>query len=224
MELADGVFDVPVTLETENGERAFHTSAVALPDGGVLLVDVGFPHTLDQLDDGLAEHGHGLEDVRYVLLTHQDGDHAGGLAALRERLDHPVTVFAHADDAPVVEGLEDPLKGDPAERYEPSAVDVTVVDGVEIRTAVGPLQVVATPGHTPGHVSLFLPDAGVLLAADATVAEDGELAGPNEAYTPDLERAYESLDRLADLAFTDVLCYHGGHVEAGPEDVAALVE
>ncbi|WP_020221186.1 MBL fold metallo-hydrolase, partial [Halarchaeum acidiphilum] len=160
MALADGVFDLPVTLETENGERAFHPSAVALPDGGVLLVDTGFAHTLDQLDDGLAEHGYALDDVRYVLLTHQDGDHAAGLAPLRERLDHPVTAFAHRDDAPVVEGLEDPLKGDPADRYDPAPVDVQVVDGVEIRTAAGPLQVVATPGHTPGHVSGYLPDAG----------------------------------------------------------------
>ncbi|GGL23256.1 hydrolase [Halarchaeum grantii] len=223
MELADGVFDLPVTLDTDGGERVFHPSAVELPDGGVLLVDAGFAHTLDQLEAGLAEHGHSLDDVRYVLLTHQDGDHAGGLAPLCDRLEHPVTVFAHRDDAPVVEGLADPVKGDPDDRYAPAPVDVQVVDGVELRTAVGPLQVVATPGHTPGHVSCYLPDTGVLLAADATVAEDGELVGPAERFTPEVARAYESLGRLAELAFTDVLCYHGGHVEAGPERFRELV-
>jgi len=223
MELADGLFDLPVTIETDQGERTFHPSAVALADEGVMLFDVCFAHTLDQLDDGLAEHGYGLDDVRHVLLTHQDGDHAGGLAALRERLSHPVTTFAHEADAPAIDGREDPFKGE-GDRYPASRVDVELVGGETFHTAAGEMAVVSTPGHTPGHVSLYFPDAGVLVAADATVAADGELAGPNETFTPDLEKAYESLGSLASLEFTDVLAYHGGHVEAGPKDVEAVVE
>ena len=223
MELAHGVFDLPVTIESDQGERTFHPSGAALADEGVMLFDVCFAHTLDQLDDGLAEHGYGLDDVRHVLLTHQDGDHAGGLAALRERLDHPVTTFAHEGDAPAIDGREAPFKGE-GDRYPASRVDVELVGGETFQTAAGEMHVVATPGHTPGHLSLYFPDAGVLLAADATVAEDGELAGPNEVFTPEMDRALASLASLSELAFTDVLCYHGGHVEAGPDDVRALTE
>jgi len=129
------------------------------------------------------------------------------------------TVVSVATGAPLPPGADAVV---PVERTTRRETDDSTV--VEIRTAVGPLQIVATPGHTPGHISCHVPDAGVLLAADASVAEDGELVGPDERFTPDMDRALDSLDRLADLAFTDVLCFHGGHVEASPEDVAALVE
>ncbi|GAA0308062.1 MBL fold metallo-hydrolase [Halarchaeum salinum] len=222
MELASGVYGFPVTVSYPDRTLTITPAGVETPDGGLVLLDAGFPDTVDLLEDALAEEGFDYDDVEYLVLTHQDGDHAGGAAEIAERADAPV--FAHRDDTPAIEGAKDPIKGDPSDRYDPVPVDVQVVDGVEIRTAVGPLQIVATPGHTPGHISCYVPDAGVLLAADASVAEDGELAGPNEHFTPDVERAYDSLDTLADLAFTDVLCFHGGHVEAGPEDVAALVE
>jgi len=222
MELAPGVYSFPVTVSYPDRTLTINPAGVETPDGGLVLLDAGFPDTVDLLEDALAEEGFGYDDVEYLVLTHQDGDHAGGAAEVAERADAPV--FAHPDDAPAIEGAEDPIKGDPSDRYDPVPVDVQVVDGVEIRTAVGPLQIVATPGHTPGHISCHVPDAGVLIAADASVAEDGELVGPDERFTPDMDRALDSLDRLADLAFTDVLCFHGGHVEASPEDVAALVE
>ncbi|WP_435095800.1 MBL fold metallo-hydrolase [Halarchaeum sp. P4] len=214
MELADGVYSFPLTITQPERDITIHPAGVELEDGGLALIDAGFPNTVDVLEDALADEGFDYDDVEYLILTHQDGDHVGGAAEVVER--SGATVFAHRDDTPVMEGAEDPIKGPDGDRYDPVAVDVQVVDGVEVRTAAGPLQVVATPGHTPGHVSLFLPDASVLLAADASVADDGELVGPDERFTPDLEQAHESLETLADLAFTDVLCFHGGHVEADP--------
>ena len=221
MSLPENVYTFP--FDAQFGERTMtlHPSAIET-ENGLLLLDTGLPHKVENVISQMDDAGYGLDDIGMVLLTHQDGDHAGGAAEVAERADAPV--FAHPDDAPAIEGAEDPIKGDPSDRYDPVPVDVQVVDGVEIRTAVGPLQIVATPGHTPGHISCHVPDAGVLLAADASVAEDGELVGPDERFTPDMDRALDSLDRLADLAFTDVLCFHGGHVEASPEDVAALVE
>jgi len=221
MELADGVYQF--TLEIEYPERTFvvHPSGVALPDGGLLLVDAGPAGATDHLAAALDEHGFAIEDVEYLLLTHQDGDHVGGAPAVVERADP--TVFAHGADAPAIEGVRDPIKSD-GDRYDPVAVDVRIVDGVSLRTAAGPVQVVATPGHTPGHVSLFLPDASLLLAADATAAEDGELTGPKPHFTPDMDRAMTSLDDLSALAFDEVLCYHGGFAVAGPDALDALVD
>ena len=71
-----------------------------------------------------------------------------------------------------------------------------VVDGVCFRTAVGKVQIVATPGHTPGHVSLYVPDERLLIAGDALTADD-EFGGPNEAFTPDMAAAVDSIGRLA---------------------------
>ncbi|WP_139136006.1 MBL fold metallo-hydrolase, partial [Haladaptatus sp. W1] len=111
-----------------------------------------------------------------------------------------------------IEGDKDPIKSR-GDRYPPVPVDVQVVDGVTFRTEAGPMRVVETPGHTPGHVSLVLSEADLLIAADATVADEDGLVGPNERFTPEWERAIESLGTLADFGTSQVLCYHGGFVE-----------
>ena len=220
MRLADGAYVFPVTVQRGDREMTINPAAVETRGGGLVLLDAGFPDTVDALGDALGEEGFEFADVETLVLTHQDGDHVGGAPEVAARADAPV--FAHVDDVPAIEGDADPAKGDPEERPAPASVDVGLVDGVEFRTATGPLRVVHTPGHTPGHVSLHLPGAGVLFAADASVAADGELTGPNERFTPDLAAARESLGTLAGLAFDDVLCYHGGHVAAGPDDLRAL--
>ncbi len=60
------------------------------------------------------------------------------------------------------------------------------------------LQVVATPGHTAGHVAVFDPDGGVLVAGDALI-NDGGLSGSNPRFTEDERAAAESVRRDAGL-------------------------
>jgi len=218
-QVADSVYVLPLDVERGGAERRYNPSAVET-DSGLVLLDVGFPHTLDQLEAGLADSPYGLEDVELILLTHHDGDHAAGLSALLERTD--ALVAAHRDEAPYVDGRQFPIKTpDDQERYEPAPVDVELVGGESIRTAAGPMELLHTPGHSPGHLAAYLPEAKVLIAADAMTAEDG-LAGPNETFTPDMETATESVSVLADLDVETVVCYHGGPVEASTDDVAAI--
>jgi glyoxylase-like metal-dependent hydrolase (beta-lactamase superfamily II) len=221
MELTDGVYAFPQTLTRGDTEQTFSPSAVGTPLG-ILLVDVGFPGLTDQVESNLAEAGYEWADVHGIVLTHQDGDHAGGLADVLDRTD--ATVYAHEACAPYVDGREHPIKAGDGERYPAARVDVELVDGVTFHTDAGPMEVVFTPGHAPGHISLFLPEAGLLLAGDATVAADGDLVGPNEQYTPDMASALDSLERLADLSFDRTLCHHGGYVEAGADRLGALAE
>lgn len=88
-------------------------------------------------------------------------------------------------------------------------VDGTLEDG-QVLPVHGGVQVVYTPGHTPGHISLYVPDERLLIAADMLRVEDGQLLGPNAANTPDMAQAEESLAKLAVLDIEYVLCYHGG--------------
>jgi glyoxylase-like metal-dependent hydrolase (beta-lactamase superfamily II) len=220
MALPDGVYDFSQTVERDGTERTFHPAAVETPTG-LLLIDVGLPGQLDQVEANLTEAGFDWSDVRGVVLTHQDPDHAGGTA---EVLDHAdATVYAHAGCAPYVEGHESLRKVPDDERYPPVDVDVAIVGGVSFRTAAGPMDVVFTPGHTPGHISLHLPDAGLLIAADATVADEDGLAGPNPEFTLDMDEAIESLAPLAELDFDRTLCHHGGLVEQGTDRMNDLV-
>ena len=218
-EVADSVFVLPLDVERDGDVRRYNPTAVET-DSGLVLLDVGFPGTVDQLEAGLDASDYGLADVELILLTHHDGDHAAGLSTLLERTD--ALVAAHAEEVPYVDGREFPIKTpNDQERYEPVPVDLELVGGESIRTAAGPMRLIHTPGHSPGHLSAYLPEARVLITADAMVSEEG-LAGPKEVYTPDMETAIESLAPLSDLEVETVVCYHGGPVEATGEDVAAV--
>jgi len=216
-EVADSVFVLPLDLETDGGTRRYNPTAVET-DSGLVLLDVGFPHTLDQLEAGLADSRYGLDDVELVLLTHHDGDHASGLSTLLARID--ALVAAHREEVPYVDGRQFPIKTpEDQERYEPVPVDLELVGGEAVRTAAGPMELLHTPGHSPGHLSAYLPDVKLLVTADAMVSEEG-LAGPKPVYTPDMETAIESVGTLSDLDVAQVVCYHGGPIEATTDDVA----
>ena len=220
MELATGVHAFPQTLDRGDRTATYHPAAVETGNG-VLLLDVGFPGQLDRIAEHLEGISRDLDDVRGVVLTHQDGDHVSGLHEVVERTE--ATVFAHELAAPYVDGRMDPIKGGD-DRYPPVPVDVEIVDGVTFRTVAGPMRVVFTPGHAPGHVSLYVPDERLLIAADALTAGDGTLQGPSEAYTLDMDEAVSSLDRLADLDVERTLCYHGGFVEEGSDRIRAVAD
>jgi len=220
-ELAAGVYALTQTIETDEGERAFHPAAVET-DRGLVLLDVGLPGQADALADELDAAGFDWSDVWAVVVTHQDGDHAGALATVVDETD--AVVFAHETCARYVDGREDPIKGDGDDRYPPVPVDVELVDGERFRTEAGPMRVVFTPGHAPGHVSLYFPDEQLLIAADALTADEDGLQSPSEHFTLDMAEAAESVGVLATLDVETVHCYHGGTVEADSERIAEIAE
>lgn len=223
MEIAEGVYSLPWHVEQGGETRTFTSSAIERDDGSLVLVDTALPGQLDGLVDALAEHDFTLDDISLVVLTHHDSDHAGALSALREKTE--VEVLAHLKEAPYIEGEMFPIKTpEENERYSPARIDIEVTEDVVISTAVGPLQVVETPGHTPGHVSLYLPERRLLLAGDALTAADGEVQRPKDRFTPDMDRAMRSVEKLAALDVNSVVAFHGGYVEVDGDDIDVLTE
>lgn len=229
------VHALPLSLEY-GGQSLTITPAAVETDRGLVLVDVGPEGAVGALETHLEGLGFSLADVRLIVLTHHDGDHAGGLSELLAAVD--ATVATHRDEAPYVTGERDPIKGG-GDRYPPIPIDLELVDGVRIPTLAGPMEVVETPGHAPGHISLQFPENRLLLAGDALVADGGErldesrssselcsdgnaLSGPKPEFTPDMERAIESVGRLAELDVGHTLCYHGGYVDEGSDRIAEI--
>lgn len=216
-----GVHALPITVEYGDGEITV-TPTVVETERGLVLIDVGPEGAVDGLRPHLTTLGYELADVWLVVLTHHDGDHAGGLAEVLERVD--AVVATHRDEAAYVSGEREPLKGD-GDRYPPVDVDLELADGVRIPTVAGPMEIVATPGHAPGHVSAYFPSGKLLVAGDALVADGSEpLAGPKPHFTPDMDRATESVGRLAALEIDHTLCYHGGYVERGSDRIREIHE
>jgi len=211
----------PQTLELDDRpDPTFHPSAVET-DRGLLLVDTGVPGELDQWAANLADAGFALEDVWGVALTHQDADHAGGLAAISEAVD-PV-VFAHPTCAPYVDGREQPVKIPEEDgRFPAAPVHVEVTGGTRFDTRAGPMEVVETPGHAPGHVSYHFPEAEFLVSGDALHCPDGDLDGPR--FPMDEAAAVESMRALASREFDTTLCQHGGVVDAGTDRLETVLD
>lgn len=222
MEIADHVYALPIELQLGEEPMTIYPAAVETPRG-LLLLDAGTPDSFDQLEAGLAEHGLSVEDTEYLVITHQDYDHAGGATNVIDAAD-PV-VFAHEIATPFISGAERPLKTPDGEerRYEPVPVDVELTEGERFRTDAGPLEVVFTPGHTPGHLSLYLPDDRLLITADAMNSQDG--LGPSPDFvTIDGDDMRASIRKLAELDVTRVHAHHGGPVDVTPADVRAAAE
>ena len=71
-------------------------------------------------------------------------------------------------------------------------------------------QIVATPGHTSGHISLYFPNLDCVITGDAAVQENRELVIANPDFCLDIERAEKSLNRIKSLKAAQYYCYHGG--------------
>jgi glyoxylase-like metal-dependent hydrolase (beta-lactamase superfamily II) len=207
--VADGVYALPVTFEIEEQDRELTINPAAVEtERGLILVDVTFPPEIDQLEAHLDGLGYDLDDVWAVLLTHQDPDHVSALSELADRID-PV-VFAHPECAPYVDGRAHPVKMEDS-RYPPARVDVELSGGDRFSTAAGPMEVVFTPGHAPGHVSLYFEDETVLVSGDALHAPDGTLDGPR--YPLNEATAIDSVGTLAEYDAERTLTYHHGVVD-----------
>ena len=73
----------------------------------------------------------------------------------------------------------------------------------------GGCRVLAAPGHMPGHISLFFPQARTVITG-AAVVENGALTAANPQYTLDMESAQASLVMLPDLPADTYHCFPGG--------------
>lgn len=188
-------------------------------DGQVTLVDAGLDFAPARIVAGLAAFGKHPHDVTRIVLTHTHADHAGGAAKLAAETGAPVAV--HADDAEsarrgVVPAMNAAgtvgrlLARFGPNRFTPFEVAQELKDGDELDVAGG-LQVVHTPGHTPGHVSLLHPGSGVLVTGDCIMNVLGMRWSMKPLCTnPRLNQA--TADRLADLDFTVAGFTHGPHV------------
>lgn len=173
-----------------------------------LVVDTGNPGSADQIGEALRTLNVTYDDVRHVVLTHSHPDHIGSLPAVLERA-ASATVYAGGADIPDIT----------------SPIEVTAVGGGD--DVLG-LEVIDTPGHTPGSISVFDPGIGLLLAGDALNGNDDGTAvsGPNERFTNDVSTANASVLELAELLPDAIAMGHGQPVEnaAGPLLTALAAE
>ena len=183
----------------------FVSAYILVRSGEAAVVDVGGmdPEGGSSTSDILAALeavGLGWGNVGHVILTHYHLDHAGSAAE----------VLAAAPDAQGYAGAEDIPHIDVPRPLVP-AVDGDTVFG---------LRIVATPGHTPGHIAVLDEALGVLVVGDALTTIDGRPTSYPIESTEDIEGAHRSVAKLAALDFETLFVGHGEPIQSG---AAALV-
>jgi len=224
-ELGEPACDVAALDHVADGVTGLRIIVVNLysvtgPDGHWVLIDAGLPFSATRIRNW-AEQEHGSTRPECIALTHAHFDHAGGLSTLADYWDVPI--YAHALELPYLTGKSkypppDPSAGSGllamiAPLYPRRPIDVS--ERVREFPADGSVpgltgwRWIATPGHTPGHVSFFRDDGRVLIAGDAftttgeaslaaLASREPEIHGPPDC-TQDWDAAKQSVGLLAAL-------------------------
>ena len=161
----------------------------------VAIVDTGLPNNGEKFGEVIKTAGLGWDAVGHVILTHYHRDHLGSMGAV--------------------------LTAAPKSRVYAGAADISQIPSPRPIKAVGDgddvfgLQIIATPGHTPGHICVFDPVGSLLVLGDAIVNVNDTLTGANPRYTADMEQANQSVKKLAALRFEKAVFGHGEPIEKG---------
>lgn len=197
-----------------------------------VLIDTGMPKSAHEIKEMVQERYGEDAHPRAIVLTHGHFDHAGSIAELLE--EWRVQVYAHELELPYLTGKKDYPPGDPN-------VDSGLVakmspmfpnHGIDISGHVQKLpedgtvpsmpdwKWIHTPGHTPGHISLYREQDGTLIAGDVfvTVKQESlykvmtqtqEISGPPKYFTTDWDAAYESVKKVDALKPQVAVTGHG---------------
>lgn len=203
-ELGPGTF----ALNGRVGDRLLFTY-LFVGDGEALLLDTGDATTPGSVIlPALAELGVGPEALSYVLITHPDVDHQGGLARMLEFAPEAVSLCGFEDRAMVSDpermleqryrayaehGLDyddEQLAEIRADYGAPVEIAATLLGGESIRLGARELRVHHGPGHAAGHLMLEDPELGALFISDAV---HGRFS-PAVDGTPALPTTYEAVD------------------------------
>jgi N-acyl homoserine lactone hydrolase len=206
-----GPVEVPAPtflVEHERGLLLFDTGftpqAASDPEGafGDLLPYISLTSFTEQqrVDRQIEAAGFRVEDVTHVVLSHAHYDHAGGLSLFAR-----AQLFAGATELPNAFWPHTPaycshlrladLEPTRLFHWNPLPGDHDVFGD-------GSVQILATPGHTPGHLSLLvrLPTGSLVLTGDATHLRVGWDTGLHMGFDWSGEQAVRSLQRLRRIA------------------------
>jgi glyoxylase-like metal-dependent hydrolase (beta-lactamase superfamily II) len=197
-----------------------------------VLFDAGMPKSADEIISVTEERFGVNSRPKAIILTHGHFDHVGAIIELVEHWQVPV--YAHELEMPFLTGkmsYPEPdwtVEGGMIAKMSPMFPNEPINLGsqVEILPSNGSVphmpefRWVHTPGHTPGHISLFRTEDRALIAGDAFVTvkqeylykvltQEQEISGPPRYLTPDWEGAWESVKKLEALRPSIAVTGHG---------------
>lgn len=207
-------------------------------DGQWVLIDAGITGSAGAIEKGAEKRFGKKGPPAAIIMTHGHFDHVGALESLADRWGVPI--FAHTQELPYLDGRSSYPPADPSVGGGMMAAlsGLYPRGPIDVSKHVQPLppdgsvpflpawQWIHTPGHSPGHISLWRESDRSMVVGDAFITtnqesaygvatQTPELHGPPKYFTPDWPSARESVRRLAALEPELVITGHG-HAMHGP--------
>ena len=212
MKIVDNVFVVPGVVANPY---------ILVDADGLTVIDTGLPRSEKKILAYVAGLGKSASDVKRIILTHSDFDHVGGLAALQKATRARTYAGKIEADSIAAGKASREIKPSgfslrrilfalmrPFFKATPFQVDEILSDGQTL-PVLGGLRVIDTAGHTPGHISLFAPEVGVLFCGDSMVSDEQGLHGSRSGVTWDEAKAKETVKKQSALGARIVCSGHG---------------
>ena len=217
-----------VRAQTKPYSGVYSPNVYLVANGGQgIMIDSGFPS--EESFQERMEYLRGLGEIRldYIVLTHHHVDHAGGAHRLREatgsriamhpleaQLLHEATERVSAEDSPEERRL----------RREAAKVtaDLTVGDGDALPAGSLTLRVVHTPGHSPGHICLFLEKERTLFSGYNVLGIGTTAIAPPPS--GDMAQYLDSLRRMKALDAALICPGHGPIVRQANRKIQELLD
>lgn len=219
------------TKGADGQSTVFYPTVVGFADGTSYLVDCGYADDFVEFKKELSYVGLMIADLTGIIISHDDVDHLEGLYRFKEEyvsleiissLEEVNSVSGNVDAERLIQ-VRESLNHLPEEMKEWATRFIEQLEAIkrfEVTQALSDgqvfkdtLEVIATPGHTKGHISLFDTESRTLIAADALVVEEGEFNIANPQFTLDMKAALESVRKIKALKPSRIICYHGGVVQ-----------
>jgi len=190
-EIRPGIYQLRIPIP--NNPLGYTNTYLVQGDDGYFLIDTGVntEEALQSLAQQLAEVGIDYKDIAQIIVTHAHGDHYGLAGRLRQLSQAKISLH-YLDKNLIAPGDVDadetlrqtehwyhsngiPANELPTPRLAfisrqsvaaPTLPDITLRGGETISTGVFNLQVLWTPGHSPGHICLYEPDQKIFFSGD----------------------------------------------------------
>ena len=212
MEIAPGVHAV----------RLLNVYAFLIDEPQLSLIDAGLIGSAGRVQRYLKGIGRTLDDLGRIICTHAHPDHIGGVRELAGERD--VDVLMHPAD---LEGLKVKLRDAVANRNRGQLIayftrhpgEATPVTDGQVLPILGGLQVVHTPGHTPGSICLYAARLKLLFAGDTLQVIRRRVTFASRVFSEDLPLARASVARMAELDVQTIAFSHYPPLRDGANEV-----
>jgi glyoxylase-like metal-dependent hydrolase (beta-lactamase superfamily II) len=189
------------------------------------LIDCGYSGSVPRIARAIEAAGRSIDELARVVCTHGHPDHAGGARQLALA---GVPILIHPADGDRLsttwrDALRHPSRGGIFAAMTPEPPATVPIDDGEVLPMLGGLEVVHTPGHTPGSVCLYGRRDRVLFVGDTLQRRFGTVSFASSLYSDDIATARRSVQRLASLDVDTVVFSHFPPLtEGASETLAAL--